>query len=130
MEIVRIRQTIIPILESQLSSAEAQINYKMHFWGLSEEAAPDSSSYETPGALDETDIPRIVSSISPSDFETLTETEKVTVGHAWEFVFGRPAPEEVKKLREDLIIRARTGATLSEQERRWYITIVVDADMF
>ena len=121
--------SLVSVLDSLLSSAEGRMTHKKTFWGLEEKNEPDVI-FEAPQALSETDIPRILSAISSSDFETLTETEKVTVGHAWEFVFGRPAPEEVKKLREDLIIRARTGATLSEQERRWYITIVVDADMF
>ena len=121
--------SLVSVLDSLLSSAEGRMTHKKTFWGLEEKNEPDVI-FEAPQALSETDIPRILSAISSSDFETLTETEKVTVGHAWEFVFGRPAPEEVKKLREDLISRARAKLPLTKQEQRWYITIVVDADMF
>ena len=121
--------SLVSVLDSLLSSAQGRMAHKKTFWGLEEKNEP-GTLFDAPGALSEADIPRILSAISPSDFETLTESEQITVGHAWEFVFGKPDPEEVKKLREDLINRARAGQPLPEQERRWYNTIVVDADMF
>lgn len=121
--------SLVSVLDSLLSSAQGRMAHKKVFWGLEEKNEP-GTLFDTPGALSEADIPRILSAISPSDFETLTESEQITVGHAWEFVFGKPTPEGVKKLREDLISRARAGQKLSEQEQRWYMTIVVDADMF
>ncbi|QQG41574.1 MAG: hypothetical protein HYV90_05470 [Candidatus Woesebacteria bacterium] len=51
-------------------------------------------------------------------------------GAAWEFVWGKETPKEIKEAKEVLLIRARTGMEVTEEEKIWLKIIAVDTDMF
>ncbi len=57
--------------------------------------------------------------------------EDITIyGIAWEFIWGKKPPQDVLEARQNLLIRARTGMEVTEEEKLWLKIIAVDTDMF
>jgi hypothetical protein len=109
------------LLEVLLTQELQRISEKMDFWNRPVNI-PNETGWVGPNAIT---LERFLESHPLPD----DPKKMIIYGIAWEFIWGKPAPEEIKAARESLLVKAKTGMHLSEEEILWLNVISVDTNI-
>ncbi len=110
------------VLESLIGSEIKSIQNKHDFWGTPI-TIPEGVGYNSQNCLT---IEKFIEGHPlPKQGEDIA-----LYGIAWEFVWGKPVPEEIEQAKETLRIKARTGMAITKTEELWLKIMTVDTDCF
>ena len=115
------------ILSSIVSAEVGQLGGKLSFWGLGVPTEVGSLWEDhQPLTLD-----KALELVNPKtdDLENNARLKQLYC-LAWEFVWGKPAPEMVTKEREAMLVKAQFGLPMTDLEKLWLNLTTVDTDMF
>lgn len=115
------------ILSSVVSGEVGQLGTKLSFWGLD---APTEAGSLWEGSQPLT-LEKALDLVNP-ETDDLESNDRLRQLYclAWEFVWGKPAPEMVQAERETLLVKARFSLPMTDLERLWLSLAMIDTDMF